>query len=489
MGRPGGLGGDTVPSLDLGTDELRDLGAEFLDLALEILEDERCDPILPAISGTDLQQLLSEPVPELPSEPGQVLDEFRKSILAYRRRNGHPGFWAYVCSSADPIGVLADLLASSMNQIVTSWRSAPTATAVEKQVIAWLDEMVGFNGAGHGLLLGGGSAANTEGVICAIENGLRKHQLDTEQRSQLTAYASREIHVSIRKATRLLGIPEPNLRLLGIDEKRRLRFQELEEAVVRDREQGRIPFLVCSSAGTANSGAIDPLNSIADLCRQFGIWHHVDGSYGALAALTPEYRQMREALSRADSLSMDPHKWLFTPLDCGCLLLRDPAASSLAFSEHSEYTEVSQKAPLESFAFFDHGLEMSRRFRALKIWFQLKIRGVDTYRQAIRRNIELRRRLDDRVKREPNLEGLASDLSISCFRYRAATSEEDEEATNLLNRSILSELTRRGNYLISPTTLDGRICLRVCIVNFRTTEKEIGGFLTQVIELGELLGG
>ena len=489
MERPGGVGGETASGLDLGSGELRKLGAEFLELALDILEDERCDPILPAISGTDLEQLLSEPVPELPAQPGQVLDQFRNSILAYRRRNGHPGFWAYVCSSADPIGVLADLLASSMNQIVTSWRSAPTATAVEKQVIAWLDEMVGFQGAGQGLLLSGGSAANTEGVICAIENGLRKHQLDTGQRTRLTAYASREIHVSIRKAIRLLGIPVPNLRLLGIDEKRRLRCQELEEAVIRDREQGRIPFLVCSSAGTANSGAIDPLNSIADLCQRFDIWHHVDGSYGALAALTPEFGEMRAVLCRADSLSMDPHKWLFTPLDCGCLLLRNPVASGLAFSEHSEYTEVSQKAPLESFAFFDHSLEMSRRFRALKLWFQLKIRGVNAYRQAIRKNIALRRLLDDRVKREPNLEWLASDLSISCFRYRAATSQEGEERTNLVNRSILSELTRRGNYLISPTTLDGRFCLRVCIVNFRTTEREIEGFLTQVLELGGSLGG
>ncbi len=484
---PGGSGEETASSFDLDGDELRTLGREFLELALEILEDERRNPILPAISGTELDQLLSEPLPELPGEASQVLEQFRTSILAYRRRNGHPGFWAYVCSSADPVGVLADLLASSMNQIVTSWRSAPTATAVERRVVAWLDEMVGFQGTGHGLLLGGGSAANTEAVICAIESGLRKHGLDSWQRSRFTVYASREIHVSIRKAIRLLGIPAPNLRLLGIDEKRRLRCHELEEAVVRDRREGQIPCLVCSSAGTANSGAVDPLSEIEDLCQRFELWHHVDGSYGALAALTPEYGEMRSALCRVDSLSLDPHKWLFSPLDCGCLLLRDPEASRTAFSEHSEYTEVSQKAPLESFAFFDHGLEMSRRFRALKLWFQLKIRGVDAYRQAIRRNIELRRQLDERVRQELDLEWLASDLSISCFRYRPA-SEKNEDRINRTNRTILNELIRRSDYLISPTTLDGRFCLRVCIINFRTSRSEIEGFLSQVLELGEALG-
>ena len=214
---------------------------------------------------------------------------------------------------------------------------------------------MGFQGSGHGLLVSGGSAANTHGVACGVESQLRKAGRPYWHRNQLMVYASSEVHVSVRKAIRLLGIPKQNLRLIEIDDHRRLRCDRLEAFLTRDSEKGPLAGIVCSSAGTANSGTIDPLDQISDLCRRFGVWHHIDGSYGALAALTPDYAWLKRSFGQADSLALDPHKWLFSPLDCGCLLMRNPAASRATFSEHSEYTAVSQTDPVESFAFFDHG--------------------------------------------------------------------------------------------------------------------------------------
>jgi glutamate/tyrosine decarboxylase-like PLP-dependent enzyme len=295
-------------------------------------------------------------------------------------------------------------------------------------------------------------------------------------------YLSDEGHVSLRKAAQLLGLPPGQVHLLGVDADRRLRPDLLASRIALDRAEGLVPAAVCVSAGTANTGAIDPLDEVADLCAAHGIWYHVDGSYGAPAVLTSQYAWMARAFARADSLSLDPHKWLFVPCDAGCVLVRDAEATRRAFSHYSEYTAVTETDAIEQFALFDHGLEMSRRFRGLKVWTVLKARGADRIAAAIQHDIDLRARLDARVAVEPRLEALGSELSIACFRYCPAAPAGSD--VNGLNQRILANLVRDGRSYMSPTTLDKRFALRVCIVNFRTTADDIDFLLDDVLRLG-----
>jgi glutamate/tyrosine decarboxylase-like PLP-dependent enzyme len=295
-------------------------------------------------------------------------------------------------------------------------------------------------------------------------------------------YLSTEGHVSMRKAAHLLGLPPAQVQLVDVDADRRLRMDDLRARIAEDRARGLVPAAICASAGTANTGAIDPLAEIADLCAGERIWFHVDGSYGAPAVLTADYAWMADAFARSDSLSLDPHKWLFVACDAGCVLVRDAQATRRAFTQFSEYTEVVQTEPIERFALFDHGLEMSRRFRGLKVWTVLKARGADGIAAAIQHDIDLRRHLDARVAAEPALEPLGSELSISCFRYRPAAAPL--ATLDQMNRAIVETLVSEGRCYLSPTTLDGRYALRVCIVNFRTTRADVDFLIDEALRIG-----
>ncbi|MEM7355639.1 MAG: pyridoxal-dependent decarboxylase [Acidobacteriota bacterium] len=468
---------------DLDEETFRQLGHRMIDLMAEALAAEHQDPVLRKASGRAVRQAIDGDLPRLGRDPDEVFAACREAIFPYCRRNGHPRFFGYVSSSADPIGVLADGLISALNQNVTAWRSGPAATTIERQVVRWLDEMVGFAGEGHGLLTSGGSAANFQGLATAVRRAEERAELASGSRNRLTLYVSSEGHLSMAKAGRLLGLAEDHIRKVAIDTERRLRIDDLERQLAADLADGLVPAAICLSAGTANTGAIDPLDEAADVAERHDVWLHIDGAYGAPAAMVPAYRWLRRAFGRADSLSLDPHKWLYVPLDSGCVLYRDEADSHRAFSLDSEYIAVQQTDPAETFAFFHHSPDLSRRFRALKLWMILKVRGVDAMAARIGRDIALRQRLDEHVRHHPNLEHLGSELSISCFRY-VPDQDVDPEALNTLNRHILETLLDEGQIYMSPTTLDGRYSLRICIVNFRTTEADIDFLLDEVVRLG-----
>lgn len=483
---------DSGHSFDLSDHDFRGLGHEVIELLIATIQDERRDPVVTPIGGEALRGLVDEALPRHPSSVQEVLTTWRDVLAPHRRRNGHPRFFGYVCTSADPLGVLADAMASALNQVVTAWRSAPAATEIERLVVRWLDELTGFAGSGHGLLVSGGSSANFHALACAVTAAEAAAGLPAGSRHRLTMYISTEGHVSMRKAAHLLGLPPEQVRLIAVDDNRRMRLDELRSRITADRALGLVPAAVCASAGTANTGAIDPLTEAADLCASQKIWFHVDGSYGAPAVLTPDYAWMSGAFSRADSLSLDPHKWLFVPCDAGCVLVRDTDATRRTFSLFSEYTEVVHTDVIERFAMFDHGLEMSRRFRGLKVWTVLKARGADGIGAAIQHDIDLRRHLDARVAADPCLEALGSELSISCFRYRplAPAVQTDgraaraEDTLDRLNRTILETLVAEGRCYMSPTTLDGRYALRACIVNFRTSVADVDFLIDEVLRVG-----
>lgn len=460
------------------SDELRSWLARASDFAVRWLERETRDPVVHAVRGNELNAKLQQDLPRDGMGFDEIFEEFETQVAQHCRANGHPRYFAYVSASADPAGIVAELLAAALNQNVTAWRSSPGAASIERLVIRWLDGLLGFNG-GNGVLTGGGSAANFNALAMAV---MRAERLGVP-RAAMTIHVSEDTHLSIAKAARVLGLSNSGVHILPLDSERRMEVSALHASVRLDKHDGRHPLLIAASAGTANCGAIDDLGAIAELARAENVWLHIDGAYGAPAALTEDHAWLRDAFSQADSLSIDPHKWLYAPLDAGCLLFRDASAARDAFSESAAYTAITQTDPVEAHAFFDHGMELSRRFRALKLWFALKLHGSDAYARAIAGNIALRRYLDERALQSDELELVASGLSISCFRL--VRTGMDEADLNELNRSVLQDLLDSGHFLLSPTELDGKFVLRVCMVNFRTRQQDIDALLRAIIDSGE----
>jgi aromatic-L-amino-acid decarboxylase len=319
-----------------------------------------------------------------------------------------------VLGSGEPVAAVADLLGSVLNQNVTAWRSSPAAVTLERTVVSWLAEAIGCAGF-RGSLTGGGSSANLMGLAIAREAKMPSNEAGVHGAAQGVVYASEEVHMSISKSIALLGIGRENLRLISTDDSFRLIPSELEQAIQRDQAAGKIPIAVVASAGTVNTGAIDPLPEIAAIARRHGLWMHVDGAYGALAAIAAPAKFT--GMSLADSLSLDPHKWLYQPLDCGCLLYRDVNAAHAAFTHTGDYAKALTNDPVEGFAFFEESLELSRRFRALRLWLSLRYHGLQAFRAAIQKDLDLAQRLASAISQQPELELMArGELSAVCFR-------------------------------------------------------------------------
>jgi glutamate/tyrosine decarboxylase-like PLP-dependent enzyme len=291
-------------------------------------------------------------------------------------------------------------------------------------------------------------------------------------------YASDEIHMSIPKSVALLGIGRDNLRLIPTDATFRMVPEELESRIIQDKTAGKTPVAVVASAGTVNTGAIDPLRKIAEIAHRHDAWFHIDGAYGALAAMTA--REKFDGLELADSISLDPHKWLYQPLDCGCLLYRSPQAAQKAFAHSGDYARTLSADPVEGFAFFEESLELSRRFRALKLWLSLRYHGFSAYRESIARDLAHAQRLAEAMKNEPQLELLGPvELSAVCFRHIGAGGSEEE--INRFNLSLLTRVVERGRIYLSNASLRGKFCLRACIVNHRTNDADLDSVVPEVL--------
>ena len=454
-------------ALDISPEDFRRFAHGVAELAAEYLANIDRLPIAPRATGAETDRLFRRDPPE-EGMGERALDLAREVVGSARAQNGR--FLGYVLGSGEPVAAAADLLASALNQNVTAWRSAPSAVAIERALTSWLARAIGCPGFA-GSLTGGGSSANLMGLAMAREARAPANEAGA---SPAAVYASREVHMSIPKAVALLGIGRSRLRLLPTDDGFRLRVDALERAVEEDERAGTIPLAVVASAGTVSTGAIDPLEAIADVAGRHGLWLHVDGAYGALAALVAPERF--RGLARADSISVDAHKWLYQPVDCGCLLFRDPERARRAFSHTGEYARSLSDDPVEGFAFFEESAELSRRFRALKLWMSLHYHGVAAYREAMRRDLDHARRLADRVEREPALELLAPvELSAVCFRVRAS---RDADAQN---REVLRRVNGRGRVYLSNAVVRGAFALRACFVNHRTTDADVDAVVEEVL--------
>ena len=461
-------------SIEIRPQDFRRLAENITELASEYLTTLNTRSTFPDTSGTRTEGLFHHRLGEegLGSEAFRAL---RDVIDHSRAQNGR--FFGYLLGSGEPVAALADLLASVLNQNVTAWRSAPAAVTIERTVVSWLAEAVGCSEF-RGSLVGGGSAANLLALAMAREDKIPSNE-NGLQGPQATVYASEEVHMSVLKSIALLGLGRQNLRLIETDSHFRLIPLELENAIQRDMATGRVPIAVAASAGTVNTGAIDSLEEIALITRKHKLWFHVDGAYGALAtiAVPGKFR----GLDLADSISLDPHKWLYQPLDCGCLLYRDPSKARAAFAHTGDYARVLSSDPIEGFAYFEESIELSRRFRALTLWLSLRYHGLQAFRDSITKDLELAQRLANAIDSHERFQLLVyPELTAVCFRYMTgeATSEDD---LNRRNAEILQQVVRRGRVYLSNATLRGKFYLRACIVNHRTTEEDVDAVIPEVL--------
>jgi aromatic-L-amino-acid/L-tryptophan decarboxylase len=459
-----------MSTLEITPEEFRALATRVTEIATRFLAALPMLPSFPTLSAEQTRERFGEPLPE-DGLKGAALERLEDVIAMIRPPS--PRFYGYILGSGEPVAALADLLASVLNQGVTAWRSSPAGVAIEKQVIDWLASAVGCNGF-SGSLCGGASAANLMGLAMARES--RQPANESGARAGIV-YASSEAHMSIPKAMALLGLGRRNLHPVPADDAFRLDVQALDAAIETDLAAGGTPMAVVATAGTVNTGAIDPLESIAAVCRRHGLWLHVDGAYGGLAAIASPERL--HGLGLADSLSLDPHKWLYQPVDCGALLYKSAAAARAAFAHTGEYARTFGSDPLEAFAFFEESIELSRRFRALKLWLSLRYHGAEAFRTAIRSDLQHARDLARNIERAPELELLAPvELSAVCFRYRAAPAERE---LNPLNAAILKRLIERGRIYLSNASINGRFALRACFVNHRTSDSDVAEIVPEVL--------
>jgi aromatic-L-amino-acid decarboxylase len=456
-----------MKSLEISPDEFRRLAEKVTQLAADYLRELDSRPISPTTTGADVERLFRTALGEK-GMGAEALAGLQDVIEHSRAQNGR--FFGYVLGSAEPVAAVADLLASVLNQNVTAWRSGPAAVTLEHTVVSWLAQAIGcpqFQGS----LTGGGSSANLMGLAMAREARMPANETGVWRMPECVVYASEEVHMSIPKSIGLLGIGRNNLRLISTDDRFRLIPRELEQEIERDKTKGKIPIAVVASAGTVNTGAIDPLPEIAAIARRHRLWLHVDGAYGALAAIASPAKFA--GMELADSLSLDPHKWLYQPLDCGCLLYRDRNAARAAFAHTGDYAKALTSDPVEGFAFFEESIELSRRFRALRLWLSLRYHGLQAFRAAIQKDLDLAQRLATALAKQPAMELVAPvELSAVCFRY-AGTESLPEEELNRCNAAILQRVVQRGHVYLSNASLRGKFCLRACLVNHRTTPGDI----------------
>src|SRR5436190_7982371 len=467
-------------SLDISDQALSNLSDQATALVLEYFARLPELRVFPEAHAGEILRRLGTDLP-LEGEPIEELLNDCRAIFDFSRHNGHPRFFGYVASPATAPGAFADLITAALNANVTSWRSGPAATEVERLVVRWLGSLVGFSDNAHGLLTSGGSLANLTAIMMAHRarsevNVARTGLWNTPR--PLTIYAADEIHMSIPKAADVLGIGRDQVHLIPTDDRLRMNVTALRDALEDDLKNDLKPFCVVGSAGTVNTGAVDPLDEIANVAKEFGLWFHIDGAYGALAALDRRKRALFKGIARADSLSLDAHKWLYTPIDAGCLLFRDQALAQRAFSaDEADYIKIHEQDDDESFAFWDYGVELSRRFRALKIWMTLRYYGIRKISEAIAEDISLAEYFGQQVTAAKDFELLAPvELSICCFRYvpkelQAAPASETD--LNEVNTRIMHAVQRGGEAYLSNATVNGKFALRACVTNFRTTRADI----------------
>lgn len=479
--------------VEMSQDEFRQAGHELVDRIADFLATLPERPVNPGKSPEMIRHHLADtPLPQRGAPACELLNETAELLFDNSTFNGHPRFLGYITASATPIGALGDLLAAAVNPNLGGWQLSPIATEIEAQTVRWIADLIGYPSGSGGLLTSGGNMANFTGFLAA-----RRAKADWDVRGgglldkagrQLTVYVSRETHTWIEKAADLFGLGTNNIRWIATDEKQRMNPDALRQRIEADQVEGYLPFLVVGTAGSTSTGAIDPLPDIAGICQKHDLWFHVDGAYGALAAALPNAPADIQGIRLADSVALDPHKWLYSPLEAGCTLVRHPTALVKAFSYSPDYYHFDVETIGKTIDYYEYGLQNSRGFRALKVWLALRQAGREGYVQMIKDDMELAEALYEFASTHPELEAFTQSLSITTFRYVPADLEAGtgavESYLNELNSKLLDRLQAGGEAYLSNAVVNGRFLLRSCVVNFRTTLADIEALPEIVVRIG-----
>jgi len=473
-------------------EEFRGAGHRLVDRIADFLDSLPDGKVTPGESPAQVREALGagRTLPESGANAGALLERAAQLMFDHSLFNAHPRFWGYVTAGAAPIGMLGELLAAAANPNCGAWLLSPMATEIEGQTIRWIAEMLRYPTDCGGLFVSGGNMANIVGFLAgrAAKGGAEIRSKGVEGR-RLRAYCSKETHTWIQKAADIAGLGTESVRWIGVDDGFRIDVEELRARIREDIAAGDEPFLVVGNAGTVSTGAVDDLKRIAEVCREFDVWFHVDGAYGALAAVAPEAAGLFAGIEEADSLAVDPHKWLYAPIEAGCTLVRDVAKLRDAFSYHPAYYHFG----VEATNYFDLGPQNSRGFRALKVWLALQQVGREGYAQMIGDDMRLSRAMYASVAKHPELEAMTQGLSIATFRYVPAGLDRDDskgaEYLNKLNQELLTRLQQEGEAYLSNAVIGGKYALRACIVNFRTTLEDVEGVAELVVRIGKQVDG
>jgi glutamate/tyrosine decarboxylase-like PLP-dependent enzyme len=473
-------------------EEFRRAGHALVDSIAAFLGSVRERPVTTGEAPDEIRNALdaAAPLPDTGADAAALLDDASRLLFEHSLLNGSPRFFGYITSSPAPLGMLAELLAAAVNPNVGAWRLSPMATEIEAQTIRWIAELVGYPTSCGGLLVSGGNMANMVGLFAARAAGagwdVRARGVAARDARSLRIYASKETHTWLQKGADLAGLGTDAVRWIATDDDLRMDVAELRAAIERDRAADDLPMMVVGTAGSVSTGAVDPLTEIAELCRREKIWFHVDGAYGAFAAALPDAPAELRALALADSVAMDPHKWLYAPLEAGCVLVRDAEQLREAFAYHPPYYHFGQEAT----NYVDLGPQNSRGFRALKVWLALRQVGREGYVRMIGDDIGLARRLHSAVSGHPELEPFTLALSISTFRYVPLDlrdrlgDERTESYLDTLNQELLERIQLSGEAFVSNAVIRGRYLLRACIVNFNTTMADVEALPEIVARMG-----
>ncbi len=459
------------------------MGYELIDKISEFLDTIDQKPVTTQTSNQDIKKLIGQTsLPENGSSPNKLLTQVTDVLMENSLLNGHPKFMGYITSSAAPIGALADLLAATINSNVGAQILSPVATEIEKQTIQWLAEFIGVSPDYGGILVSGGNMANFTGFLAARTSKAPKNIKEkgiSNSINQLTVYCSETTHTWVEKAVILFGLGTDSIRWIPSDDKNKMNITLLENTIVKDIKNGCTPMMIIGTAGDVSTGAIDNLTEIARVSRKHNTWFHIDGAYGVPAAVVPKYKELFNGIQDADSIALDPHKWLYSPLEAGCTLVKNPQHLIDTFSSNPEYYNFSDS----DHNFYEFGLQNSRGFRALKVWLALKQIGKNGYIQMINEDVDLAKMLFNLSNAHQELEAISHNLSITTFRY-VPKENLSLDYINKLNEELLNDLQAGGELFVSNAIIKNKYCLRACIVNFKSSEKDIKEIIEIIVREG-----
>jgi aromatic-L-amino-acid/L-tryptophan decarboxylase len=473
--------------LNMAPEEFRAAGHQLVDRIADFFASIEQRPVTTGESPSAIREALGadRSLPSQGEDAGALLDHAASLLFDHSLFNAHPRFWGYVTSSSAPIGALGELLAATVNPNCGAWLLSPMASEIEAQTIRWIAEMLDYPTDCGGLFVSGGNMANIVCFLAARQAKAGSHvRSKGVEGSRMRAYCSKETHTWIQKAADMAGLGTDAVKWIAVDSELRIDIEALRAQIQADLAAGDKPFMVVGNAGTVSTGAVDPLPELAALCLEMELWFHVDGAYGGFAALAPDVAAAFAGLRECDSLAVDPHKWLYAPIEAGCALVRDVSKLRDAFAYHPAYYHFG----VEATNYFDLGPQNSRGFRALKVWLALQQVGRDGYVQMISDDIRLSRAMFDRIAHYPELEALTQSLSITTFRFVPPDLKRDDKEVesylNDLNRELLTRLQQGGEAYLSNAVIGGKYALRACIVNFRTTLEDVKALLPIIVRIG-----